>query len=102
MLSSLVRLLQSWREYGTAIRELSALSDRELADLGISRSDITGSLVSTPTTDRPLRFAALAGYDPAGSMPLDLMIGRACGPDRNLMRSAAAGRSLAAVLRPAE
>jgi len=40
MLSSLVRLLQSWREYGTAVRELSALSDRELADLGISRSDI--------------------------------------------------------------
>ena len=40
MFSSLVRLLQSWREYGTAIRELSALNDRELADLGISRSDI--------------------------------------------------------------
>jgi len=40
MLSSLVRLLQSWRDYGMAVRELSALSDRELADLGISRSDI--------------------------------------------------------------
>jgi len=40
MFSSLVRLLQSWREYGAAIRELSALNDRELADLGISRSDI--------------------------------------------------------------
>jgi uncharacterized protein YjiS (DUF1127 family) len=40
MLSSLVRLLQAWRDYGTTVRELSGLSDRELADLGISRSDI--------------------------------------------------------------
>jgi uncharacterized protein YjiS (DUF1127 family) len=40
MLSSLVRLFQEWRHYGTAVRELSALNDRELADLGISRSDI--------------------------------------------------------------
>ncbi|MGA8612936.1 MAG: DUF1127 domain-containing protein [Xanthobacteraceae bacterium] len=41
MLSSLVRLLQAWKDYGTAVRELSCLNDRELADLGISRSDIT-------------------------------------------------------------
>jgi uncharacterized protein YjiS (DUF1127 family) len=40
MLSSFVRLLQAWRDYGTTVRELSALNDRELADLGISRSDI--------------------------------------------------------------
>jgi uncharacterized protein YjiS (DUF1127 family) len=40
MLSSLFRLLQSWRDYGTTVRELSGLNDRELADLGISRSDI--------------------------------------------------------------
>jgi uncharacterized protein YjiS (DUF1127 family) len=40
MLSSLIRLLQSWKDYGTAVRELSGLNDRELADLGISRSDI--------------------------------------------------------------
>ncbi len=32
--------LQSWKDYGTAVRELSGLNDRELADLGISRSDI--------------------------------------------------------------
>jgi len=40
MLSSLVRMVQAWRDYGTAIRELSGLNDRELADIGISRSDI--------------------------------------------------------------
>jgi uncharacterized protein YjiS (DUF1127 family) len=40
MISSLIRLLQSWKDYGTAVRELSGLNDRELADLGISRSDI--------------------------------------------------------------
>jgi uncharacterized protein YjiS (DUF1127 family) len=40
MLSSLIRMLQAWKDYGTAVRELSGLNDRELADLGISRSDI--------------------------------------------------------------
>jgi uncharacterized protein YjiS (DUF1127 family) len=40
MFSSLARLLQAWRDYGTTVRELSGLNDRELADLGISRSDI--------------------------------------------------------------
>jgi uncharacterized protein YjiS (DUF1127 family) len=40
MLSSLVHYLHSWRHYGTAMRELASLSDRELADIGITRSDI--------------------------------------------------------------
>jgi uncharacterized protein YjiS (DUF1127 family) len=40
MLNSLMRLYQAWKEYGTAVRELSTLNDRELADLGIVRSDI--------------------------------------------------------------
>jgi len=40
MLTSLVRYVQAWRQYGEAIRELSTLNDRELADLGITRSDI--------------------------------------------------------------
>jgi uncharacterized protein YjiS (DUF1127 family) len=40
MFSSLARLLRGWRDYGTTVRELSGLNDRELADLGISRSDI--------------------------------------------------------------
>jgi len=40
MLTSLIRYVQAWRQYGEAIRELSTLNDRELADLGITRSDI--------------------------------------------------------------
>jgi uncharacterized protein YjiS (DUF1127 family) len=40
MLTSLIRYVRSWREYGETVRELSSLSDRELADLGITRSDI--------------------------------------------------------------
>jgi uncharacterized protein YjiS (DUF1127 family) len=40
MLTSFIRFVQNWRQYGETVRELSSLSDRELADLGISRSDI--------------------------------------------------------------
>lgn len=40
MFYSLVRYLQAWKHYGVAVRELSNLDDRELADLGITRSDI--------------------------------------------------------------
>ena len=37
---SILRFLQSWRRYNASLRELSHLDDRELADIGISRSDI--------------------------------------------------------------
>jgi len=40
MLSSIVRYFQDWKRYGVAMQELSQLSDRELADIGITRSDI--------------------------------------------------------------
>ena len=30
----------AWRRYREAVRELSSLSDRELADIGIRRGDI--------------------------------------------------------------
>ena len=40
MLTSFIRFVQSWRQYGETVRELSNLNDRELADLGITRSDI--------------------------------------------------------------
>ena len=39
-LSNLVRFLRHWRAYDANLRELSRLGDRELADIGISRSDI--------------------------------------------------------------
>ncbi len=40
MLLSIVRFLQGWKRYGQAVQELANLSDRELADIGITRSDI--------------------------------------------------------------
>ena len=40
LLTQLVRFLRHWRRYNSNLRELSQLGDRELADMGISRSDI--------------------------------------------------------------
>ena len=40
MLSHLIRMLRAWRRYETSLRELSSLGDRELADIGVARSDI--------------------------------------------------------------
>lgn len=40
MLTGLIRFLREWRAYNQNLRELSRLGDRELADIGISRSDI--------------------------------------------------------------
>jgi uncharacterized protein YjiS (DUF1127 family) len=40
LLSHIVRALRSWRRYNKSVRELSRLGDRELADIGIARSDI--------------------------------------------------------------
>jgi uncharacterized protein YjiS (DUF1127 family) len=40
MLLSLIRMIQAFREYQRNAAELSALSDRELADIGLDRSDI--------------------------------------------------------------
>jgi len=40
MLRSIFRFLRSWRRYNASLRQLSHLDDRQLADIGISRSDI--------------------------------------------------------------
>ena len=40
MLLSIIRFLHAWKRYGVAVDELSHLSDRELADIGITRGDI--------------------------------------------------------------
>ncbi len=39
-LANLIRVLRQWRAYDTSLQELNRLGDRELADIGISRSDI--------------------------------------------------------------
>ncbi len=40
MLLSLIRMIQKIREYHRNYNELSQLTDRELADIGLDRSDI--------------------------------------------------------------
>jgi uncharacterized protein YjiS (DUF1127 family) len=40
MFASIVRFVQSWKNYNRSLAELNRLGDRELADIGVSRSDI--------------------------------------------------------------
>ena len=40
MLVAIVNFLRAWRRYNTSLRELYQLGDRELADIGVTRSDI--------------------------------------------------------------
>lgn len=40
MMQKLTVKFQTWRRFRESVRELSRLSDRELSDLGIGRSDI--------------------------------------------------------------
>ena len=39
-LSRLLRLMSTWQKYNSSVRQLSNLDDRELADIGIARSQI--------------------------------------------------------------
>jgi uncharacterized protein YjiS (DUF1127 family) len=39
-ISRFVKLLQTWWRYNESVRELARLNDRELADIGITRSEI--------------------------------------------------------------
>jgi uncharacterized protein YjiS (DUF1127 family) len=40
MLVAILNFLRAWRRYNSSMRELYELGDRELADIGIPRSDI--------------------------------------------------------------
>ena len=40
MLATIVRFFREWRRYNQNLNELNRLGDRELADIGLSRSDI--------------------------------------------------------------
>jgi uncharacterized protein YjiS (DUF1127 family) len=50
MFLAIVRFIQSWKDYNSTLRELNALSDRELADIGVSRSDIPRVAWNTATS----------------------------------------------------
>jgi len=40
MFSLIIRFIQHWKGHGRVAQQLSRLSDRELADIGINRCDI--------------------------------------------------------------
>ena len=40
LFSTIMEIYGDWRRYNAGLSELSSLSDRELADIGISRADI--------------------------------------------------------------
>jgi uncharacterized protein YjiS (DUF1127 family) len=40
MLSPILGFIRHWARYGRVVQEVSCLSDRELADIGINRCDI--------------------------------------------------------------
>ena len=40
MFAAIVRFIREWKNYNRSLSELSRLGDRELADIGVSRSDI--------------------------------------------------------------
>ena len=42
MLLSLIQMIRAFRNYQRNVAEPSQLSDRELADIGLNRSDIPG------------------------------------------------------------
>jgi uncharacterized protein YjiS (DUF1127 family) len=50
MLLPIIRFFQNWKRYGLAVQELSQLSDRELADIGITRGDI--ARIASDQSDR--------------------------------------------------
>lgn len=41
LISRFIRLVRTWWRYNESMRELARLDDRELADIGITRSDIS-------------------------------------------------------------
>ena len=57
----MLNFITRWRREREAVRELSRLSDRELADLGIARSDIRSVAAGTPpmTSDEVVFVATL-------------------------------------------
>jgi uncharacterized protein YjiS (DUF1127 family) len=40
LISRFIRLVRAWWRYNESVRELARLNDRELADIGIARSEI--------------------------------------------------------------
>ena len=60
LLGHLIRMLHAWKRYNACVRELSRLSDGELSDIGLSRSDIM-SVAYRSAWDKPSAATSAAG-----------------------------------------
>ena len=60
LLSHVVRFLRAWRRYHATMAQLSVLSDHELADLGLTRSQISSVAYRCAWH----KTASVIGYDP--------------------------------------
>jgi len=50
LISRFIRLVRAWWRYNESVRELARLNDRELADIGVTRSEIPAIAWQTATT----------------------------------------------------
>ena len=66
LISRFIRLLRAWWRYNESVRELARLNDRELADIGISRSEITRLPGRTPARSLTPQPIAKTPASPAG------------------------------------
>lgn len=67
MFAAIARYFRAWKRYDNAMQELSYLTDRELADIGISRCDIPRlarehSIAEMAILSLPPRRSNLAPY----------------------------------------
>ena len=58
MLISLIQMIRAFRNYQRTVAELSELSDRELADIGLNRSDIPRLVSSLPDSTKRIAAAS--------------------------------------------
>jgi len=62
LFKDLAERYEDWRRREQAYRELAALDDRSLADIGISRSEIPYVLAKEPARTVPPAGAPIRGY----------------------------------------
>ena len=55
-IATITQAVRNWQERGRARRALQRLSDRDLADIGLSRSGIEVALRGDPTNARQARL----------------------------------------------